>query len=243
MREIQHFKVKILPSKPQPNSIYFVAAEGATAVSTYITDRCGLALPLVDLQGLSSVTGTGVTGTAQNPIVDIATFLSSENGNLITLSTVDGKLYLNSTQDNKVIYFYPTLTELGVLTLEEVTETHIATWIQTQGIIIAEDEIPFFKIELSLTPVYFDPINRPGPSATWPEGQTFNPKTYYITDYVLVPGEGYLANVYEDAAGTIPFVGNGQYRTPSLGGGDNPNLICVYTITSLSKISTQYCRS
>lgn len=150
-------------------------------------------------------------------------------------------LITNVNQDNKVIYFYPTLAELGVLTLEEVTETLIATWIQTQGIIIAEDEVPFFKIKLTLTPVYFDPIHRPGPSATWPEGQTFDPKTYYITDYVLIPEEGYWANVYEDAAGTIPFVGDGQYRTPNLGG--NPNLICVYTITSLSKISTQYCRS
>ena len=146
-------------------------------------------------------------------------------------------------QDNKVIYFYPTLVELGVLTVAEVTETHIATWIQSQGIVIADDEVPLFKVELSLTPVYFDPINRPvGSGGGWPEGQTFEPKVFYITEYVLIPGEGYWANVYEDKAGTTPFIGdNYKYRTPSEG--PNPNSSCVYTITNLSKISGPTCRS
>jgi len=241
MKEIQHFKVKILPSKPQPNSIYFVAAEGATAVSTYITDRCGLALPLVDLQGLSSVTGTGVTGTAQNPIVDIATFLSSENGNLITLSTVDGKLYLNSTQDNKVIYFYPTLTELGVDTLEEVTEAHIAIWIQNEGIVIAEDEIPLFKVKLELYPIYFDEINLPSAGTTWPEGQVFEPTVFYATkDYTVVSPVN--AKVYRDKNGKTPFIGGyiDGYRTPNT---PNPSIVCVYKINTLGVITNRICRS
>lgn len=144
-------------------------------------------------------------------------------------------------QDNKVIYFYPTLEELGVLTVAEVTETHIATWIQTQGIVIADDEVPLFKVGLSLTPVYFDPINRPGPSQTWPEGQPFEPAVYYITPYKLVSGI-YMADVYTDKTGTTLFLGdNGQYRTPPLAG--DPLRICTYNINNSGKIRTQTCRS
>lgn len=229
MREIQHFKVKVLPSKPQPDSIYYVAAEGATAVTTYITDRCGVALPLVDLQGVNNVTGTGVTGTAQNPIVDIATFLSSENGNLITLSTVDGKLYLDNTQDNKVIYFYPTLAELGVDTLEEVTEAHIATWIQDEEIVIAEDEIPLFKVKLELYPIYFDITNRPNEFGGWPPLENMELVKFYATkDYTTQ--NAINSTVYTDKNGSAVFVGDGSNYRFDL------SPICSYGINSFGKI-------
>jgi len=201
MKEIQHFKVKVLPSRPQANSIYFVAAEGATEVTTYITDRCGVPLPLVDLKGVNSVTGTGVTGTAQDPVVNISTFLSTENGNLITLSTIDGKLFVDIpvvNQNNKVVYFYPTLAELGVDILKDVDETHIANWIQNQGIVIAEDEIPLFKVQVELYPIYFSPL----------PGSNFEPKLYYSTidpsNILTIVG----SQIYIDKAGNNKFVGN-----------------------------------
>jgi hypothetical protein len=213
MIEIKHFKVKVLPSQPEPNSIYFVVADGATAVTTYVTDVCGVPLPLVDLQGSGgsggccNLAGTGVTGTQQNPIVNISTFLSSENGNLITLSTIDGKLYLGDNNDNKVIYFYPTLAELGVLTLEEVTETHIATWIQTQGIIIAEDEIPLFKVQLILYPIPLYPVGLVNPNifSTSPEFTTFYAtEVYPLSTDTATTG----ATIYADKKGTLPFQGD-----------------------------------
>ena len=234
MIEIKHFKVKVLPSNPEPNSIYFVVADGATAVTTYVTDVCGVPLPLVDLQGSGgsgiTVTGTGVTGTAQNPVVNISTFLSTENGNIITLSTVDGKLYLQNNQDNKVVYFYPTLEELGVATLREVTETHISAWIQTQGIVIAEDEIPLFKVQVELYPIYFSPV----------PGSNFEPKLYYSTiDPTIANGlEG--AQIYIDKAGSNKFVGN------NLSGSFNnmywyDTTPCAYSIDNNGVIFDQGC--
>lgn len=241
MIEIKHFKVKVLPSNPEPNSIYFVVADGATAVTTYVTDVCGVALPLVDLQGSGgsggccNLTGTGVTGTQQNPIVNISTFLSSENGNLITLSTVDGKLYLNSTQDNKVIYFYPTLTELGVDTLEEVTETHIATWIQNEGIVIAEDEIPLFKVKLELYPIYFDTTNRPNENGGWDNVFELQLVDFYATkDYTV--GDPGGATVYTSKSGDTVFTGDNSYYKYSV----SPE-VCFYRINNLGKIIQNQC--
>jgi len=229
MKEIQHFKVKILPIRPQPNSVYFVVEDGATAVKTYVTDKCGAALPLIDLQGLSTLTGTGVTGTAENPIVNISTFVSSESGNLITLSTVDGKLFIESTQDNKIIYFYPTLEELGVSTLEEVTETHIANWIQDEGIIIEEDQIPFFKVQLVLYPIYFDITNRPNEFGGWPPLEVLELVKFYSTkDYTTQNAIG--STIYTDKSGNTIFVGDGNNYRFDL------SPICSYGINSLGKI-------
>lgn len=226
MKEIQHFKVKVLPNKPQANSVYFVAADGATSVTTYITDKCGIPLPLVDLKGTNNVTGTGVTGTQQDPVVNISTFLSSESGNLITLSTIDGKLYLESDQDNKVVYFYPTLLELGVTTIAEVTNTHIATWIQTRGIVISNNEIPFFKVQLTLYPIYFDNTG----------DDTFNPTVFYATkDYTTTNAIG--ATVYVDKAGSQLFNVAGIY-TRSI----SPNM-CTYTINNNGLITSAGCRA
>ena len=233
MREIQHFKVRILPTRLEANSVYYVAATGATAVTTYITDKCGVPLPLVDLHGVNTVTGTGVTGTAQDPIVDIATFVSSEDGNLITLSTIDGKLFVDIPvvdQNNKVVYFYPTLEELGVATLKEVNESHIADWIQNEGIIIADDQIPMFKVDLTLYPIYFD-------SDGTLEG--FNPTLFYATKDYTTTTNVIGATVYRDKAGSNKFIGN------NLSGFNNmyryDTTPCAYAIDNNGVIFNQGC--
>lgn len=93
--EVKHYKVKSLPTILRPNSVYYVKATSQSAVKTYITDQIGFAFPLIDLNStVQTVTGTGVTGTASNPIVNISTFKSSQLGNLIELSTNDGKLFV-----------------------------------------------------------------------------------------------------------------------------------------------------
>ena len=98
--EVKHYKVKSLPTQLRPNSVYYVKATSQSAVNTYITDQNGFPFPLLDLTGggnvgvIQSVTGTGVTGTFSNPIINISTFKSSDSGNLIELSSNDGKLFV-----------------------------------------------------------------------------------------------------------------------------------------------------
>ena len=98
--EVKHYKVKSLPTQLRPNSVYYVKATSQSAVNTYITDQNGFPFPLIDLTGggnvgvIQSVTGTGVTGTFSNPIINISTFKSSDSGNLIEISSNDGKLFV-----------------------------------------------------------------------------------------------------------------------------------------------------
>ena len=116
-------------------------------------------------------------------------------------------LVSNVDQNNKVIYFYPTLAELGVLTLEEVTETHIATWIQNEGILIAEDEIPLFKVQLILYPIPLYPVGLVNPNifSTSPEFITFYAtEVYPLSTDTATAG----ATIYADKKGTVPFQGD-----------------------------------
>jgi hypothetical protein len=98
--EVKHYKVKSLPTRLRPNSVYYVKATSQSSVKTYITDQGGFPYPLIDLNTLSiggivnSLTGTGVTGTPNNPTVNISTFNSSQLGNLIQISSSDGKLFV-----------------------------------------------------------------------------------------------------------------------------------------------------
>ena len=98
--EVKHYKVKSLPTNLRPNSVYYVKATSQSSVKTYITDQGGFPFPLIDLASLNitgvvnSVTGTGVTGTPINPVINISTFKSSDLGNLIEISTNDGKLFV-----------------------------------------------------------------------------------------------------------------------------------------------------
>ena len=97
--EVRHYKVRELPQKTFPNVVYYLldtnSIPGQFKVKAYITDINGNPIPLLDLSGnINSVTGTGVTGSSSNPIIDIATFLSSQINNKLYLSVDDGKLFV-----------------------------------------------------------------------------------------------------------------------------------------------------
>lgn len=114
--EVKHYKVKSLPTTLRPNSVYYVKATSQSAAKTYITDQGGFPFPLVDLTGtVQSVTGTGVTGTSSNPVVNISTFKSSQLGNLIELSSLDGKLFVKPiTSPNGTINILETSSALEI---------------------------------------------------------------------------------------------------------------------------------
>lgn len=119
--EISHYKVKSLPTNPEKNSVYYILDLNTNKVKGYITDKNGIAIPLFgEATGggggsVNSVTGTGVTGTSADPKVNIATFVSSQLGNLVKLSTLDGKLVVNPiTSPNASIDVVATPTELQI---------------------------------------------------------------------------------------------------------------------------------
>jgi hypothetical protein len=51
MQEVKHYKVKVLPTNPRPNSVYYVKNTGDEDVTTFITDLNGVPVPLVDTSG------------------------------------------------------------------------------------------------------------------------------------------------------------------------------------------------
>jgi len=97
--EISHYKVLSLSGILEKNAVYYVLDQPSGKVKAYITDKQGVPIPLIDLTGgsgnINSVTGTAVTGTSSNPIVNISTFVSSQLGNQVYLSLQDGKLQVN----------------------------------------------------------------------------------------------------------------------------------------------------
>lgn len=113
---IQHYKVLKLPTKPEPNSVYYILDSSLNVVRGYITDLNGIPIKFIDLSGnVNSVTGTGVTGTLANPKVDIATFVSAQLGNLISLSTDDGKLVVKPiTSPDGSLEITETVSELQI---------------------------------------------------------------------------------------------------------------------------------
>lgn len=137
MQEVKHYKVKILPSTPYPNSVYYVKATTQSEVKTYITDQFGQPFPLIDLNSgsgggsVNSVTGTGVTGTSVNPIVNINTFLSTQLGNLLVLSSTDSKLFVKPiTSPNQTIDIVATTSALE-LELSQALQDLINSAIQS----------------------------------------------------------------------------------------------------------------
>jgi hypothetical protein len=115
--EISHYKVLSLSGILEKNAVYYVLDQPSGKVKTYITDKEGIPIPLIDLTGgtgsINSVTGTGVTGTSSNPIVNISTFVSSQLGNQVYLSLEDGKLQVNPiTSPDSSIEVNSTNTEL-----------------------------------------------------------------------------------------------------------------------------------
>lgn len=117
--EISHYKVLSLPNKLEPNSVYYLLDQNTNIVKGYITNKSGVAIPLFTSSGgsgnVESVTGTGVTGTILNPKVNISTFVSSQLGNLVHLSTTDGKLVVNNiTSPDSSVDINSTQTELQI---------------------------------------------------------------------------------------------------------------------------------
>lgn len=131
--EVKHYKVKSLGTQLRPNSVYYVKPNSQTAVLTYITDQTGIPYPLIDLTGagnVQTVTGTGVTGTLTNPVVNISTFNSSQLGNLIQLSSTDGKLFVKPiTSPDGSISITNTLSELQI-EVSEALQTQIQNALQ-----------------------------------------------------------------------------------------------------------------
>lgn len=122
---ISHYKVLSLPSILEPNSVYYVLDQNTFIVEGYITSKYGVPIPLFNGTGdtVNSVTGTGVTGTTLNPKVNIATFVSSQLGNRVKLSTLDGKLQVNPiTSPNSSIEVVATSTELQIQLSEAIAE-------------------------------------------------------------------------------------------------------------------------
>ncbi len=124
--EISHYKVLSLPLRPEPNSVYYVLDQVTNIVRGYIVDKQGAAIPIFSstgggVSGVASVTGTGVTGTTLNPKVDIATFVSSQLGNLVHLSAVDGRLVVNQIiSPDASIDVVATPTELHIQLAESI---------------------------------------------------------------------------------------------------------------------------
>lgn len=105
--EVKHYKVLSLSSNLDKNAVYYLFDQNTGKVKAYITTKDGIPIPLIDLTSVGSVlsvTGTGVSGTAQNPKVDTATFVSSQLGNQVYLSLSDGKLQVNpiTSPDNSI---------------------------------------------------------------------------------------------------------------------------------------------
>lgn len=87
----------VLRQDTKPDSVYYVLNTARQEVTeVWVTssknEPRAVSLASNSTSGVNSVTGTGVTGTVLNPVVNIATFLSSEIGNRIKLSTTNGKL-------------------------------------------------------------------------------------------------------------------------------------------------------
>jgi hypothetical protein len=125
--DISHYKVLSLPTQPEPNSVYYLLDSNNNIVKGYITDKQGLLIPLFTSgggSGVESVTGTGVTGIPSNPKVNISTFVSSQLGNLVHLSSLDGKLIVNPivSPDNS-IEVVSTSTELQVQLASSIQDT------------------------------------------------------------------------------------------------------------------------
>ena len=84
MAEVKSYKVLSLPSRPSPDSIYWVKGSSASDVIGYITDRNGVPYPLKDISG---------------------------SGGITTLTNTDGNLVITGV-NNKVINIAPALLTL-----------------------------------------------------------------------------------------------------------------------------------
>ena len=82
-KEIKHYKVKQLPSRPLADSVYWVKASPSSEVSGYITDLQGVPYPLKDVSGSGGITtlvntdGNLVITGANSKVINITPALLS----------------------------------------------------------------------------------------------------------------------------------------------------------------------
>ena len=96
MQEVKHYKVKVLPTNPRPNSVYYVKNTGDEDVTTFITDLNGVPVPLVDMSGApvgditsvasttSQLTVTSGTSGSVSLALDIASTVANGGTGLVT---------------------------------------------------------------------------------------------------------------------------------------------------------------
>lgn len=109
MAEVKSYKVLSLPSRPSPDSIYWVKSSSASDVIGFITDRNGVPYPLKDLQG---------------------------SGGITTLTNTDGNLVITGA-DDKVINLAPTL--LSVINSALQSGDNISELLNDAGYITSAD--------------------------------------------------------------------------------------------------------
>lgn len=204
--EVKHYKVKSLPTILRPNSVYYVKATSQSAVKTYITDQIGFAFPLIDLNSaVQTVTGTGVTGTASNPIVDISTFKSSQLGNLIELSTNDGKLFVKPIiSPDGSIDIVSTATSL---------ELQLGTSLQTQiqNALQPGDNISELVNDVGYITLADIPFSAVSATAWTPNHTAATGNPYLAGTIVYYQGHIFQANFNNDSI--VPVIGGNLYWT------------------------------
>ena len=209
--EVKHYKVKSLPTKLRPSSVYYVKETSQNTVKTYITDQNGIPYPLIDLEGgggtgnIISVTGTGVTGTTSDPVINISTFKSSNSGNLIELSTNDGKLFVKPiTSPDGSIDIVSTATSLEIQ-LGASLQTQIQNALQS-GDNISELENDAGYITLEDIP--FSSVA----ATAWTTGHTTATGNPYLAGtLVYYQGHIFQANFNNDSI--TPEIGGNVYWT------------------------------
>jgi len=88
-KEVKNYKLKALPTKPIPDAILYIKADGDSAISTYITDINGIPYPLKDdassggVQSVFNIDGTiSVIGTTDVKVSIQSSILSTINSAL-----------------------------------------------------------------------------------------------------------------------------------------------------------------
>jgi hypothetical protein len=210
MQEVKHYKVKALPSIPSPNSVYYVKATTQGEVKTYITDQFGQPFPLIDLNSegitdVNSVTGTGVTGTAANPVVNITTFKSSQLGNILELSSLDGKLFVKPiTSPDGSIDISSTTTALEIQ-LSETLQALINSAIQSG------DNISELTNDAGYITLGEIPQSSISATAWTPNHTVSTGNPYLVETLVYYSGNIFQANFNNDSI--IPTIGGNLYWT------------------------------
>ena len=204
--EVKHYKVKSLPTILRPNSVYYVKATSQSAVKTYITDQIGFAFPLIDLNStIQTVTGTGVTGTPSNPIVDISTFKSSQLGNLIELSTNDGKLFVK-----------PIISPDGSIDISSTAtslELQLGSSLQTQiqNALQSGDNISELVNDVGYITLADIPFSAVSATAWTPNHTVATGNPYLAGTIVYYQGHIFQANLNNDSI--VPAIGGNLYWT------------------------------